>query len=70
MKGKHTPYTDKIVSVRKSGHGHYAVTFSHYDYYFTASIDDMTLIDAYRDEDATEADSKRLYFAAKRKVLS
>jgi len=61
-------YFDRIESVRKSGHGHFAVTFRYYGNHHTATISDMTLIDAYKDDDATESDARSLYFAAKSKI--
>jgi hypothetical protein len=61
-------YFDRIESVRKSGHGHYAVTFRYYGNHHTATISDIMLIDAYKDEDATEIDARDLFFAAKSKI--
>ncbi len=61
-------YFDRIESVRKSGHGHFAVTFNYYGKAHTATISDMTLIDAFKDQDATESDARDLFFAAKSKI--
>jgi len=41
--------SEKITSVRFSGHGHYKVTISYYGKNYTATINDMTLIDDYKD---------------------
>tara|TARA_R110000751_G_scaffold86889_4_gene172615 strand:- start:517 stop:717 length:201 start_codon:yes stop_codon:yes gene_type:complete len=62
-------YTDRIHSLRKSGHGHYEVVIEYYGQLHTATINDMTLIDAYKSEDATIADAKSLFMAAKRKAI-
>ena len=40
---------DRITSVNFSGHGHYNVTIERYGKSYTATIDDMTLIDNYKD---------------------
>jgi hypothetical protein len=62
-------YIDRIHSVRKSGHGHYAVVIEYYGQLHTATVSDMTLIDAYQSEDATIADAKNLFMAAKRNAI-
>ena len=41
--------SERIITLRKSGHGHYKVTISYYGKEYTATIDDMTLIDDYND---------------------
>ena len=40
---------ERITRVRFSGHGHYKVTIERYGKPYTATIDDMTLIDDYKD---------------------
>jgi hypothetical protein len=41
--------SERITSARFSGHGHYKVTIERYGKPHTATIDDMTLIDDYKD---------------------
>jgi len=48
---------DRITSVRFSGHGHYKVTIERYGKSYTATIDDMTLIDNYKDGGIKAANS-------------
>ena len=41
--------SERITSARFSGHGHYKVTIERYGKSYTATINDMTLIDDYKD---------------------
>ena len=41
--------SERITSVKFSGHGHYKVTISYYGKEYTATVTDMTLIDDYKD---------------------
>jgi hypothetical protein len=43
--------SERITSVNFSGHGHYKVTIERYGKPYTATINDMTLIDDYKDGD-------------------
>lgn len=59
-------YSDKIQSVRQSGHGHYKVTISYYGKDYTATVNDMTLIDSWKDSNAAAG---RLFRNVKRLAL-
>lgn len=41
--------SERITSLKFRGNGHYKVTISYYGKEYTATIDDMTLIDDYHD---------------------
>tara|TARA_R110002020_G_scaffold216413_4_gene424089 strand:- start:1299 stop:1481 length:183 start_codon:yes stop_codon:yes gene_type:complete len=57
--------SERITRVRFSGHGHYKVTISYYGKDYTATINDMTLIDDYQDGINQDA----LYDAVKLKAI-
>jgi hypothetical protein len=57
--------SERITRVRFSGHGHYKVTISYYGKDYTATINDMTLIDNYQDGINQDA----LYDAVKLKAI-
>tara|TARA_R110001632_G_scaffold70752_1_gene164616 strand:- start:9256 stop:9444 length:189 start_codon:yes stop_codon:yes gene_type:complete len=58
---------ERITRVRPSGHGHYKVTISYYGKEYTATIDDMTLIDDYKDGIIGRMND--LYDTVKRKAI-
>ena len=57
--------SERITRVRFSGYGHYKVTISYYGKEYTATIDDMTLIDDYKDS----INQAALYDAVKLKAI-
>lgn len=59
---------ERINSVTFSGSGHYKVTISYYGKEYTATIDDMTLIDDYKDGDKIGR-MNDLYDVVKRKTV-
>ena len=54
----------EIISVLPCGHGHYMVKFMFRNNERSSIITDMSLIDAYKSDNRTMADEKRLLEAA------